>query len=180
MHSRRNVSKVIYSNLFWLFPFLLFTQPIPWWEASPPNTRLTEQNMTEQPNSGQSDTPHKPTEDGSSRKRRRRVKGSLGCLFWGEGVLFLSQIFSTLLSGIFFASWLSYLQKRGNKGTQWKGSDESASFLFFKKKNIVNWKLNSTYNSVHVETSAASIVKIFVKAQECTVKHATHPSAFIA
>lgn len=148
MHSRRNVSKVIYSNLFWLFPFLLFTQPIPWWEASPPNTRLTEQNMTEQPNSGQSDTPHKPTEDGSSRKRRRRVEGSLGCLFWGEGVLFLSQIFSTLLSGIFFASWLSYLQKRGNKGTQWKGSDESASFFFFlfflKTLLIENWIPHTT------------------------------------
>lgn len=180
MHSRWNVSQVIYSYLFWLFLFLLFTQPIPWWEASPPNTRLTEQNMTEQPNSGQSDTPHKPTEDGSSRKRRRRVEGSLGCLFWGEGVLFLSQIFSTLLSGIFFASWLSYLQKRGNKGTQWKGSDESPSFFFFFFFNIVCGIQFSINNSVHVETSAASIVKIFVKTQECIVKDATHPLAFIA
>lgn len=73
--------------------------------------------MTERPNSGQSDTPHKATGDGSGRKGG--VGAALGGLCLG---LFVSQIFSTLLSGIFFASWLSYLHKYGNKGTQWKGS----------------------------------------------------------
>lgn len=55
--------------------------------------------MTERPNSGQSDTPHKPTEDDSG--RNKRGGGAPGGLCWG---LFVSQIFSTLLSGIFFAS----------------------------------------------------------------------------
>lgn len=70
------------SNHFFLFPI----QPIPWWEASPPNTRLTERNMTGQPNSGQRDTPHKPTED----SRRRRGVGGEGwfVLCWGEGGYF--------------------------------------------------------------------------------------------
>lgn len=75
-------------------------QRIPWWEASPPSTRLTERNMTEQPNSGQSDMPHKLTEDSRGAWRRG---GGLWALR-GFGGLFLSQIFSTLLSGIFFAS----------------------------------------------------------------------------
>ncbi|KAA8591869.1 hypothetical protein FQN60_017243, partial [Etheostoma spectabile] len=52
-------------------------KPTPWWEASPPSTRLTEWNMTEQPNSGRNDTPHKPTEDSSGGTRGRRRGGGL-------------------------------------------------------------------------------------------------------
>lgn len=62
--------------------------------------------MTERPNSGRSDTPHKATGDDSGRKRRvgwgvGGVGAAPGGLWLG---LFVSQIFSTLLSGIFFAS----------------------------------------------------------------------------
>lgn len=65
--------------------------------------------MTEQPNSGRSDTPHKPTEEdeegGRGGAKRRGGRGGLGGLrAVCVGGLFVSQIFSTLLSGIFFAS----------------------------------------------------------------------------
>lgn len=74
-------SKPNHASYSFCFCFILFFsfQLIHWWEASPRSTRPTEPNMTEQPNSGQNDTPHKPTGRQWEEEEEQEEEG------WGGG-----------------------------------------------------------------------------------------------